>query len=118
MVGDVWIFDHSSCHNTMADDALDVTKMNANPDSAQRVMRDTVWVQKMNFALGVPKGMHQVLEKREINTWTLKADEMRKILLHDFRNENEQVLTKKGHIPSFSRNSIWNLIRLSVYGYN
>lgn len=27
----VWIFDHSSCHAAMPDDALDVMKMNVNP---------------------------------------------------------------------------------------
>ena len=27
----VWIFDHSSCHAAMPDDALDVSKMNVNP---------------------------------------------------------------------------------------
>ena len=27
----VWIFDHSSCHAAMLDDALDVNKMNVNP---------------------------------------------------------------------------------------
>ena len=27
----VWIFDHSSCHAAMADDSLDVSKMNVNP---------------------------------------------------------------------------------------
>ena len=28
----VWVFDHSSCHAAMADDALDASKMNVNPD--------------------------------------------------------------------------------------
>ena len=36
----VWIFDHSSCHAAMPDDALDVSKMNVNPGGKQRVMRD------------------------------------------------------------------------------
>ena len=27
----VWIFDHSSCHATMPEDALDASKMNVNP---------------------------------------------------------------------------------------
>ena len=57
----VWVFDHSSCHAAMADDALDANKMNVNPGVKQRQMRDTMWhgkVQKMNFQLGVPKGMN------------------------------------------------------------
>ena len=62
----VWIFDHSSCHATMADDSLDVNKMNVNPGGKQRVMRDGFWdgnVQKMNYAIGIPKGLQVVLEE-------------------------------------------------------
>ena len=47
----VWIFDHSSCHAAMPEDALDVHKMNVNPGEKQRVMRDGWWAgkpQKMN----------------------------------------------------------------------
>ena len=33
----VWIFDHSSCHSAMADDALDVGKMNVNPGGKHRI---------------------------------------------------------------------------------
>lgn len=39
----VWIFDHSSCHAAMPDDALDVSKMNVNPGVKQQVMRDGWW---------------------------------------------------------------------------
>ena len=39
----MWVFDHSSCHAAMADDALDVTKMNVKPGGKQRIMRDTMW---------------------------------------------------------------------------
>lgn len=62
----VWIFDHSSCHSAMADDALDASKMNVNPGGQQRIMRDTVWqgkVQKMTYSLGIPKGMRTVLQE-------------------------------------------------------
>jgi len=31
----VWVFDHSSCHAAMADDPLDVNKMNVNPGGKQ-----------------------------------------------------------------------------------
>lgn len=31
-----WIFDNSSCHNAMADDALNVNKMNANPGAHRK----------------------------------------------------------------------------------
>lgn len=37
----VWVFDHSSCHAAMADDALDVNHMNVKPGGKQRIMRDT-----------------------------------------------------------------------------
>ena len=39
----VWIFDHSSCHGAMAEDSLDVSKMNVGPGGKQRVMRDAFW---------------------------------------------------------------------------
>ena len=92
----VWIFDHSSCHGAMAEDSLDVNKMNVNPGGKQRVMRDGFWngkVQKMNFSLGVPKGLCAVLEERGISTRKMNADEMRKVLgSHpDFRDEKSRV---------------------------
>ena len=31
----VWVFDHSSCHAAMADDALDVNAMNVKPGGKQ-----------------------------------------------------------------------------------
>ena len=44
----------------MEDDALDVGKMNVNPGGKQAVIRDMMWVervQRMVFNIGVPKGM-------------------------------------------------------------
>ena len=38
-----WVFDHSSCHAAMADDALNASKMNKKPGGKQPRMRDTVW---------------------------------------------------------------------------
>ena len=38
----VWIFDHSSCHAAMADDALDINHMNVKPGGKQRIMHDRV----------------------------------------------------------------------------
>ena len=89
----VWVFDHSSCHAAMADDSLDVSKMNVNPGGKQRVMHDDgFWdgkVQSMNYAIGIPKGMKIVLEERGINTKGMNADRMREILRShpDFKNE-------------------------------
>ena len=105
----VWIFDQSSCHTAMADDALDASKMNVNPGGKQPVMRDTMWagkVQKMVFNLGIPKGMKAVLEERGINTQTLKGEQMRTILRNhdDFKNEQPKIirfLEEKGHRALF-----------------
>ena len=44
----VWIFDHSSCHGAMADDALDVNHMNVKPGGKQRVMRTCFPVLRQN----------------------------------------------------------------------
>lgn len=105
----VWIFDHSSCHAAMADDALDVSKTNVNPGGKQRVMIDTVWrnkVQKMNYSLGIPKGMRAVLTERGVDTSKVVGDQMREVLgaMDDFKNEKsmiEQLLIDRGHIPVF-----------------
>ena len=48
---------------------------------------------KIVFDDGVPKGIKRVLEERGINTATLVADDMRKILSnhHDFATEKTKV---------------------------
>ena len=46
-------------------------------------MRDGFWdgkVQKMNYALGIPKGMRVVLEERGIDTRNMNAEKMREVL--------------------------------------
>ena len=102
----VWIFDHSSCHAAMAEDALDVKKMNVNAGGKQRKMRDGWWggqPQAMNFALGIPKGLRRVLEERGVNTRGMGADKMRAILgSHpDLKNKKSRierfVTEEKGH---------------------
>ena len=73
------------------------------------MMRDTVWqgrVQTMNYALGVPKGMRVILQKRGVNTSRMVGDQMREILaeMDDFKDEKsliEHYLTERGHIPVF-----------------
>ena len=63
----VWIFNHSSCHSMMPDDARVVLKMNVNPGGKQPVVRDGWWggkPQQMYFYLGkIPKGIWQILEE-------------------------------------------------------
>ena len=80
----------------MPHDALDVNAMSVKPGGKQHVMRDGFWngkVQKMNFSLGVPKGLQLALEERGINMKGLGASEMRAILLqHDhFKNEKSKI---------------------------
>ena len=103
----VWIFDHSSCHAAMPSDALDVRHMNVNPGGKQRVMHDGWWggkPPKMNFALGVPKGLRAVLQEKGVNTSGLSADEMRRTLAShpDFKNEKSSIerylVEERGHI--------------------
>ena len=102
----VWVFDHSSCHAAMAEDSLDVNKMNVNPGGKQRVMHDGWWngkPQPMNYAIGVAKGLRVVLEERGVNTQGMNGDKMKEILgSHpDFKNEKSRVerfLMEKQHI--------------------
>ena len=97
------------CHTAKAQDTLETSKMNVNPGGKQKVMRDTVWagkVQKMNYALGISKGMRVVLEERGVRTQTLNADQMRTILSQreDSKNEKslvEHFLESRGHTAIF-----------------
>ena len=47
----------------------------------------------MNFAIGIPKCLHVVLQKRGVDTYGMNADQMREILGNhpDFRNEKTLV---------------------------
>ena len=57
--------------------------MNVNPGGKQPKMRDTVWaseIQKMNYTIGVPKGLRVVLQERRICTDTLCRKDMRTII--------------------------------------
>ena len=106
----MWVFDHSSCHSAMANDSLDVSKMNVKPGSKQRVMHDGIWnvkPQKMNFNIGIPKGLCVVLQERGVDTCGMSAQRMRDVLdSHaDFRNEKSRIehylFEEKGHITYF-----------------
>ena len=95
----VWVFDHSSCHAAMADDALDVNKMNVFPGGKQRIMRDTEYkgrVQQMYTVQGgqkVAKGMKMVLEERGISTAGKNGNWMRETLKEhpDFKHEKSMI---------------------------
>ena len=74
----------------MADNVMDVNKMNAKPGGKPRVMRDTVWqsrVKKMNYSVGKCMGYF----KREASR--MVADDMRKTLaeMDDFKNEKSLI---------------------------
>ena len=103
----VWIFDHSSCHSAMSDDALDVSKMNVNPGRKQRVMRDGFWdgkAQRMVTSAGIPKEMRIVLEERGVNTHAMTREKMREVLAchADFKHEKSRIerclVDEKGYI--------------------
>ena len=62
-----FVFDHSGCHGTFAEDALDASKMNLKPSGKQPRMHDTFWngkVEKMVFEDDTPKGLRAVLIER------------------------------------------------------
>lgn len=120
----IWIFDHSSCHTAMAEDALDVNRMNVKPGGKQSIMHDTIWsgqVQKMYDSSGVPKGMKQVLHEHGICTDTLVADDMRKILSNhfDFQNKRPKInsfLESKGFRTFFNQSFIQSSTPLKEIG--
>ena len=59
----------STCHKAMADDALVASKMHVKSGGVQPLMRDTVYrgvPQSMVDANGEPKGLRQVLSKKNI----------------------------------------------------
>ena len=96
----VWVFDYSSCHAAMADDALDVNAMNVKPGGKQRIMRDTIWNGKewhmyttARDGTKVAKGMKMVLEERGVSTAGKRANWMRETLAKhfDFRNEKSMI---------------------------
>ena len=98
----VWIFDHSSCHGAMAG----CVKMNVNPGGKQWIMHDGWWngkPQKMNYSLGIPKGLRAVLEERGVNTKGMNGEKMREILgshngFKNVKSRVEQFLAERGHI--------------------
>lgn len=108
-----WIFDHSSCHAAMVDDALDVNKMNVHPGGKQRLMNDTIWngmCQSMTFmqvGQRIAKGMEIVLQERGISTHGKKKEWMQATLSKhsDFRKEHDRNNsgTKRPHTHIFAQ---------------
>ena len=68
----IFLFDNAPSHKKVAEDSLNVDKMNVGSGGRQPVMRDTIWngtVQSMVLPDGRPKGMKIVLEERGIDTY-------------------------------------------------
>ena len=66
---------------------------------------------KNGFSDGTPKGMMQILEKREVNVSKMKTEDMREKLqsLHDFKYEKtkvETLLLNKGIMDILYQNFI------------
>ena len=92
---DIRWFDHRSCHGTLAEDALDASKMNLKPGGKQPRMHDTVWngkVQRMVFPDGTAK-VKAVLIERGINAIKMKLEEMRALIATHayFRDEQPEI---------------------------
>lgn len=51
--GTEYVFYHSSCHGTFAEDALDASKMNLKPGGKQPRIHDTIWNGKVQKMAGV-----------------------------------------------------------------
>lgn len=107
-----WIFDNSSCHKALANNALNARSMNANPGGKQKILRDTFYngkVQKMYYldkGQKIAKGLKIVLAERQIDTTGKNLAWMRETISqhYDFkyeRSEIEKLLLRKGHIPTF-----------------
>ena len=71
----MWVFDDSSCHVAIADDALEVGKMNVKPGGKQKIMHDMTCngrILKMYYThhdgRKVAKGMKMILEEQSIST--------------------------------------------------
>ena len=87
-----FVFDHSSCHGTFAEDALDASKMNMHPGGKQPVMHDTTWnerPQKVVGKYGRPRGLKAILIARQVDVTGMKLDDMRALIAThpDFKDE-------------------------------
>ncbi len=102
----IFLFDNAPSHKKLADDALNVDKMNVHPGGMQPAMRSTTWegqTQTMVYPDGTQKGMKAILEERGIDTRKMKAPDMRAKLrtYPDFHNATtllEDLVQSRGHL--------------------
>ena len=94
----------------MSDDTPYVSKMNVNPGGKQKIMRDGYWndkLQHLNYAIGIPKGLHVILEEGDIDTNGMNEDQIREILgSHKFFKNEKSLIERylgeeKKHIVYF-----------------
>ena len=126
----LFIFDQSSAHASLGDDALKAFDMNKSNGGKQRKQKDTiipdnaptihmcVQIQKMTTDAGVAKGLKAVLEEHGFNVSNMRAKCspvcpyentdccMARLLSHqyDFANQIsmlETLITKAGHLCLF-----------------
>ena len=93
-----FVFDHSSCHGTYAEDALDAAKISMEPGGRQLKMHDTYWkgkLQRMVFRDGTPKGLKNILIERGINVCGMRLDDIKKVIAKHsptFCNEQPEIV--------------------------
>ena len=105
----IFLFDNAPSHKKLADDALNVERMNVHPGGMQPVMRDTMWngeKQTLVFDDGTPKGMKAILRERGVDTRGMRAAEMRATLKghEDFQQAKtllEDLIEGRGHLCIF-----------------
>ena len=82
-------------------------------------MRDGWWngkPQKMNFALGIPKGMRVVLKERGIDTSKMNADMMQEVLgNHHFNSLTAGSIYMYMYICTMNRSRIAACSALHIY---
>ena len=102
----LFLFDNAPSHRKIADNQLNVDKMNVSSGGKQPVMRDTVWngnVQRMVLDDGRPKGMKIILKERGVDTHGMNAEKMREKLntYEDFKIQKtilEEYVEQRGHL--------------------
>lgn len=126
----LFIFDQSSAHASLGEDALKAFEMNKSNGGKQRRQKDTIipdnapaihmrgQIQKMTTDTGAAKGLKAVLEERGFNVSNMRAKCspvcpyentdccMARLLSHqyDFANQIsmlEELITKAGHLCLF-----------------
>lgn len=98
----LFIFDQSSNHGALPEDALRASTMNMGPAGKQPKMRDGYFmrgvdrvVQSMQFADGTPKGLKQVLSERGLWHSSLRMETARNLMeaQPDFQEQKSSLAT-------------------------